>query len=374
MHYYVTLTTKCNLQCKYCYGEAYEDFDTDFGNIEIDYSLPTSISYDIQDLKKFCEKDTEPDLVFYGGEPLLKIDQIIEIMDNVKAKHYILQTNGLLLDKLEPKYANRLHTILVSIDGDEKLTDFYRGKGVYKKITKNVNLLRENGFKGEIIARMTVMEETDIEKQVSWLLFNKECRFSSVHWQINALFWQNDFKRRQFAEWASQKYNPQVRNLVKTWVEHMEMHRKVLKIYPFIGIMESLLRNEASLLRCGAGWTMFNIQTDGNITPCPVMAGMKNYYLGSIWETHPQKLKNSVFVGPPCTQCSIYTICGGRCLYANITKRWGLEGFKLVCKTVENLIDSLMEAKPKIERLIHEGKICIKDFQYTKYNSSEIVP
>ncbi|MEM3010883.1 MAG: TIGR04084 family radical SAM/SPASM domain-containing protein [Candidatus Bathyarchaeia archaeon] len=374
MHYYVTLTTKCNLQCRYCYGEAYEDFDTDFGNIEIDYSLPTSISYDVADLRKFCEKDKETVLVFYGGEPLLKIDKLMEIMDNVKAKHYMLQTNGLLLDRLEPKYANRMHTILVSIDGDERLTDFYRGKGVYRKIVENVKLLRKNGFKGEIIARMTVMEETDIEKQVQWLLFNKECAFSSVHWQINALFWQNDFKRRHFAQWTSQKYNPQVRKLVKTWVRHMETHGKVLKIYPFIGVMESLLKNESSLLRCGAGWTMFNIQTDGNITPCPVMAGMKNYYLGNICETHPMKLKNSVFVGHPCTECKIYAICGGRCLYANVTKRWGMEGFRLVCKTVENLVNCLREAKPKVERLMREGKIRLEDFEYTKYNSSEIIP
>jgi uncharacterized protein len=374
MYYYVTLTTRCNLQCKYCYGEVYEDFDTDFGDIEIDYSMPRSISYEVEELKRFCEKDPEPVLVFYGGEPLLEIDKIEEIMDNVKAKCFMLQTNGLLLDKLQPKYAKRLHTILVSIDGDEKLTDFYRGKGVYRRIVENVKFLRKNGFEGEIIARMTVMEETDIEKQVTWLLFNDECSFSSVHWQINALFWQNDFKRRHFAEWVFQKYNPQIKNLVEMWVRHMEKNGEVLKIYPFIGIMESLLKNEPSLLRCGAGWTMFNIQTDGSITPCPVMAGMKNFYLGNIQDTKPSSLKNSVFVKQPCTECNIYTLCGGRCLYANVTKRWGIEGFKLVCKTVENLINSLKEATPKIQRLIGEGKICIKDFEYTKYNSCEIIP
>lgn len=47
---------------------------------------------------------------------------------------------------------------------------------------------------------------------------------------------------------------------------------------------------EATKLCCGAGWAEFNIQTDGNITPCPVMAGMKNFYLGNIWETNPRDL------------------------------------------------------------------------------------
>lgn len=373
MNFYVTLTLNCNLKCIYCYGKCCEDFGSDFGDFEIDYSMPTSINYDIEKLKRFCEKDPEITLVFYGGEPLLKIDKMEEIMDKIKAKRFILQTNGILLDKLKPNYMNKLHTILVSIDGNEELTDFYRGKGTYRKVIENVNLLRKKGFKGEIIARMTVLEPTNIYEQVKWLLFNKECPFESIHWQLDALFWKNDFKKRNFSEWIKKDYNPQIKKLVEFWVKYMEENGKVLKIYPFLGIMQSLLLNEKSLLRCGAGWTMFNIQTDGNISPCPVMAGMKDFYLGNIESSNPLSLKK-VFVSSPCTECHIYEICGGRCLYANVTKLWGEKGFKLVCKTVENLINSLKEFLPKVKKLIFEKRISLKDFEYTKYNSCEIIP
>jgi len=145
MNFYVTLTLNCNLKCLYCYGKCCEDFGSDFGNYEIDYSMPTSMSYEVEKLKKFCEQDPEVVLVFYGGEPLLCIDKIKEIIDKINAKSFILQTNGILLDKLKPNYANKIHTILVSIDGDEELTDFYRGKGTYRKVIKNVNLLRRQG-------------------------------------------------------------------------------------------------------------------------------------------------------------------------------------------------------------------------------------
>jgi putative peptide-modifying radical SAM enzyme len=335
--------------------------------------MPTSMSYEVEKLKKFCEQDPEVVLVFYGGEPLLCIDKIEEIIDKINAKSFILQTNGILLDKLKPNYANKIHTILVSIDGDEELTDFYRGKGTYRKVIKNVNLLRRQGFKGEIIARMTVLEPTDIYKQVKWLLFNQECPFESVHWQLDALFWKNDFKKRNFYEWVKKDYNPGIKKLIKFWVSYMEKTGRVLRIYPFLGLMQSLLLNEKSLLRCGAGWAMFNIQTDGNISPCPVMAGMKDFYLGDIEHSSPLSLKR-VFVSSPCTECHIYDLCGGRCLYANVTKLWGKEGFRLVCKTVENLIDSLKEALPKVKMLIYKGRISIKDFEYTKYNSCEIIP
>jgi uncharacterized protein len=374
VHYYVTLTNDCNQKCRYCYGKACEDFGSDFHGLTVDYSLPNSIVYDTETLQKFLQGDREPVIVFYGGEPLLQMGKLREIMDQLKTCRFMIQTNGLLLDKLEAEYVNKLEAILVSVDGDEGLTDYYRGKGTYRSVTKNVLRIRENGFRGEIVARMTVGEETEIDRQVLGLIQNNDLPVSSVHWQLDALFWQNDFLKRRFAEWATESYNPRLRKLVHAWVEHMKEKGEVLRLYPFVGVMQSLLMGESSRLRCGAGWIMFNIQTDGNITPCPVMAGMKDFYLGNIRETSLKCLKDAVFVSEPCTGCEIYQTCGGRCLYANATKLWGAEGFSQVCDTVKNMVDALREALPEARRLIGEGRIRPEDFQYPKYNSCEIIP
>jgi putative peptide-modifying radical SAM enzyme len=348
--------------------------ESEFGDFEIDYSQPPTINYDLNTLASFLAEDKETTtIVFYGGEPLLESRKMIEIMDRMKAERFMIQTNGVLLDKLPSDYVNRLDTILVSIDGDEVLTDYNRGKGVYRKLMKNLGLLLEKGFSGEIIARMTVTEETEIEKQVLWLLFNDVFRFRSIHWQIDALFGKKDFESRPFARWAEKSYNPQIQSLVKFWVDYMELRGEVLRLYPFLGIMRSMLRNESTLLRCGAGWKMFNIQTNGIITPCPVMAGIKDFYLGHISTTSPLRIRK-VFVSEPCPSCDIYNLCGGRCLYANVTKLWGEEGFRLVCKTVKNLIEALEKAKPIVQRLIQEGKISLKHFEYPLYNSCEIIP
>jgi putative peptide-modifying radical SAM enzyme len=374
MHFYVTLTNNCNLKCRYCYGKACEDFGSDFHDLTVDYSLPSSISYDTDALQAFLEKDRDTVLVFYGGEPLLRIDKLREIMDRARNSRFMIQTNGLLLDRLEPEYVNKFETILVSVDGDEALTDHYRGKGTYRRVANNVQRILANGFRGEIIARMTVGEETEIDRQVLALIHGKDLPVSSVHWQLDALFWQNDFPRRQFAKWATESYNPRLRSLIQAWVEHMRIDGEVLRLYPLVGVMQSLLVNETSPLRCGAGWIMFNIQTDGNITPCPVMAGMKDFYLGNIRETSSESLRDTAFVSDPCTRCDIYGICGGRCLYANATKLWGDKGFRQVCDTVKGMMDSLHEALPEVRHLIQEGKIQLEDFEYTKYNSCEIIP
>ena len=227
----------------------------------------------------------------------------------------MIQTNGLLLDKLEPKYVNRFHTILVSIDGEEALTDYYRGNGTFRKVIDNLKLIKQNGFRGELIARMTVMEQTDIYKQVRWLLDNDEFSFSSVHWQLNAGFWGNDYQRRNFEQWTKTSYIPGVKKLAEFWVDQMEEKGVVLKLYPLLGIADSLLHEEKNcLMRCGGGWINYAIQTDGYIIPCPTMWGMKKYYLGHISNADPLKLKKIFVDQPPCANCSILNVCGGQML------------------------------------------------------------
>jgi uncharacterized protein len=374
MFFHVMLTTQCNLQCRYCFGEAEDDFDADFSGLDVDYSLPQKAAYAWQQLAQFCRKDKDCVLTFYGGEPLLCTNEIKQIMDTVKPKHFMIQTNGLLLHKLEPEYVNRFHTILVSIDGDEALTDYYRGKGTFRKVISNLRLIMQNGFQGELIARMTVMEQTDIYKQVTWLLDNNEFTFSSVHWQLNAGFWQNDYERRDFKSWSQNSYISGIKRLARFWVDRIAATGTVLKLYPFLGIAHSLLHKEPSLLRCGGGWTNYAIQTDGTIIPCPTMWGMKNYYLAHISNAHPLKLKQIAISNEPCTSCSIRDICGGRCLYANVTKRWSNNEYAAVCNTVKALVNTIEAQLPRIKQLISNGNVRLSDFEFMKYNGAEIIP
>jgi uncharacterized protein len=371
--FHVILTTSCNSECRYCFGQAMEDVDEDFSGFDVDYSLPRTMSYDVSCLEKLCERDPFCVLTFYGGEPLLCMDDVKRIMDRVRARHFMVQTNGLLLDRLETEYVNRFHTILVSLDGDEDLTDYYRGKGTYRKVVDNLGLIRRRGFCGELIARMTVMEQTDVHRQVRRLL-DGEFRFSSVHWQLNAGFWKNDFSKRGFKRWSVESYVPGVRKLAKFWVSSMEKKGSVMRLYPLLGVAHSLLFDEKnSLLRCGGGWTNYAIQTDGYIVPCPTMWGMKDCYLGHLCNVDPFKLQK-VFVGKPCSDCDILGVCGGRCLYAVLTKRWGPEAYGLVCDTVRELVKAVSEQVPRIWRLIDKGRVSLGDFEYMRYNGCEIIP
>ena len=82
MFFHVLVTTQCDLQCRYCYDKSVADMATDFGDYKIDYKVPSQLNYDVELLRKFCEKDPQSHVIFYGGEPLLFRNKIREIIMN----------------------------------------------------------------------------------------------------------------------------------------------------------------------------------------------------------------------------------------------------------------------------------------------------
>jgi radical SAM protein with 4Fe4S-binding SPASM domain len=137
--------------------------------------------------------------------------------------------------------------------------------------------------------------------------------------------------------------------------------------------MEDLLLGRQSRLRCGAGHANYSIMTDGHIAPCPVMIGMSQYYVGNIRDADPHNLA-VISVNGECADCHIRGFCGGRCLYSNITKPWGVDERRIVCSTVETLHTGLTNALPRVKDLIARGVIHRTDFSHEKYNGCEIIP
>jgi uncharacterized protein len=376
LYFHLILTDDCNLCCSYCRAKAFEELeecnDISTPQIDIDPRLPPELNFNLDLLYGFLKKDPEPTLTFYGGEPLLRVDLIDRIVREAPVQRFMMQTNGILLDRLSPEIISRFATILVSLDGRETLTDANRGAGTYRKVMENIKKIHHNGYNQELIIRMTVNESTDIADAVHWLSDNPDYSFSSIHWQLDANF-SNDFSHRRFAEWVNEIYNPGILRLVADWVDHMEKEGEVLRWYPFLDPMEDLLLGRQSLLRCGSGHANYSIMTDGHIAPCPVMLGMSQYYVGHIRDADPRELA-VIAVNGECSDCQIRGFCGGRCLYSNITKPWGVAERRIVCSTVETLHTGLTNVLPHVKDLITSGVIHLKDFSHEKFNGCEIIP
>jgi putative peptide-modifying radical SAM enzyme len=376
VYFHLILTDECNLCCTYCRAKAFDETagrdDPTVPLVEIDPALPSELDFDLDLLYNFLKKDPASTLTFYGGEPLMRADLINTIVKEAPVQRFMMQTNGILLDRLASQIINRFSTILVSLDGNEALTDANRGAGTYRTVIENIKRIRHNGYTRELIARMTVTERSDIVDAVHWLSANPDYSFSSIHWQLDANF-ADDFSHRHFADWVNKSYNPGIIRLITDWVDHMENEGEVLRWYPFLDPMEDLLCERQSLLRCGSGYANYSIMTDGHIAPCPVMIGMSQYYVGHIKDADPLDL-TVIEVNGECARCQIRGFCGGRCLYSNITKPWGADERRIVCSTVENLHAGLTNVLPRVKDLIDRGIICFADFSHDKFNGCEIIP
>jgi len=371
MLWFVTLTQECNLSCTYCGSSENDD-------IEDLSPHPNNIIYDINHLSKLKE-DPNLALCFYGGEPLLKIDLITKIIDIVPHAKFVLQTNATLLNKLPTKELLKMDTILVSVDGDADVTNSNRGKGSYEKAIANARDARDRGFTGDMIARMTVGDHSEIHRDVTHLLgviHGDKPLFDHVHWQLNVEFDTPAYNQyKDFFGWRDNNYNPGITLLINDFIDNLN-HGKILGIVPFQGILWSYLTGEKfKTVRCGSGWNSFNVTTSGDITACPIAPEFTPLDNIEKMQT-PKKLLHKIVVDEPCKSCEVLSECGGRCLYCNETQWWGEEGLLEVCVTIKHLLKEIKERVLPVAKMhIDSGKFNLEDFHYPKYNNStEIIP
>ncbi len=356
MLYIIFLTGICNLKCEYCGGTIPEEV------------MPFEIKYNIDQLKEFMKGDSNAVVAFYGGEPLLRINIMKEMMDALNAKHFVVQTNGIFLSRIPEKYLKRLDAILVSIDGRSEVTDFYRGRGVYKTIVNEIEKIRDI-YKGDLIARMVVTEKSDIYREVTHLL---SLPFDHIHWQLNVV-WAPENSWKDFNGWVRNMYNPGISKLVKLWAENLK-NGKILGIVPFLGVLKRMIWPEDGV-PCGAGRNAVAITTDGRVLACPIGGEFKWNELGTLENSIYTDYINRVDVSPLCKKCDVYRECGGRCLFANKECLWGEEGFNSVCATVKHLVYEIRKAKKVVDKVIESGLFELEDFRYPPFNNTtEIIP
>ena len=145
------LTDACNLKCKYCaYGDMYSDYDKRENNYLswpivkslLDYLSSYWMSVEFPSVNKTIA------IGFYGGEPLLNmplIKQIISYLENLKLPnidfHYVMTTNGVLLDCYIDYLVDKEVLVSVSLDGNKENSAYrvtHDGRNMFDKIYSNI--------------------------------------------------------------------------------------------------------------------------------------------------------------------------------------------------------------------------------------------
>lgn len=145
LHCWLHVTNSCNLNCRYCYINK-SNCDMNFNDAKniIDRLVETSLERKINQIE----------LSFSGGEPLLKLDLISNIINYCKKKDgvsfsYRILTNGILINNNVIKLIkNNNIDIRISLDGIGKYNDrnryYYDKRGSYKDVIDSISFLLEN--------------------------------------------------------------------------------------------------------------------------------------------------------------------------------------------------------------------------------------
>jgi radical SAM protein with 4Fe4S-binding SPASM domain len=267
----ISPTDRCNLKCKICWRLAKKEEKYDELSLE-------EIGSILKDCKELGTKTID---LTGGGEAFLRKD-VIELLEAVKKHEFegTLTTNGTLLTKIISKKLIEIgwDDICFSIESrNEKINDFIRGKGVFRRVTKNIKIL--NKLKKEFSSDLpkvriaTVITRTNYKNLYSVVLLAKKLKASAINfsvlieWNSNKRFWM----RRENEE-AVKKYLEKA----KKTCEKSGISSNLSSILKY-----GLFEHEKPKF-CFAPWTISFINASGDVMPCCTLASLYSNVIGNV--------------------------------------------------------------------------------------------
>ncbi len=233
-------TLRCNLRCKGCYT--------------LGYGMKPELPLELADrVLTECEELGIYFVTILGGEPMV-YPHLFEIIERHPDIFFQVYTNGTLVTEEKAKRFAELGNVavVVSIEGGEKETDEWRGKGVYKKILRAFEHLNKANL---IIGTSATVTSRNVEKVSSDEFIDEMISYGSVA-QMYFLYipvnGQADF---------SLMVSPEQRNLLR---------KRVLTIRNTKPIFVLDFWNDGPYVNgCIAGGRRyFHVNAKGDVEPC----------------------------------------------------------------------------------------------------------
>lgn len=135
-----SITSTCNLHCTGCYSRANDACSDEAPQNQLSDDEWADIFTQARDLGISF-------IVLAGGEPMIRKDVILKAGKYPEILFPIF-TNGTLLDEEYLKLFddNRNLVPVLSIEGDEEVTDLRRGKGVYRQLVSSMEIMKNRNI------------------------------------------------------------------------------------------------------------------------------------------------------------------------------------------------------------------------------------
>lgn len=349
----------CNLKCRYCFageGEYHGDrsmMSAEVGKKAIDFLISHSGN----------RRNLEVD--FFGGEPLMNLDVVKEIVEygrSLEKEHnknfrFTMTTNGVLLnDETIEYFNNTMHNVVLSIDGRREINDLMRptpnGKSSYDIIVDKFKKVAESRNQMDYYVRGTFTRENlDFSKDVLHLA---DLGFKQVSCEPVVASEDMPYALRE-------EDLPQLFKEYEMLADEMVKRKKEGKGFNFFHFMIDLNQGPCVVKRlsgCGAGCEYMAVTPWGDLYPCHQFVGLDDFQMGTVDDgiTNDDKLKmfkcTNVYTKNDCQDCWAKFYCSGGCtansyqFYGNIKESYKV-GCELEKKRVECAI--MMKAKEMLE-------------------------
>lgn len=347
----------CNLRCKYCFadeGEYHgkrEVMSAEVGKKAIDFVIEASGP----------RHNIEVDL--FGGEPLMAMNQIREIVDYARVREkeagknirFTMTTNATLLNDENMEYLDKeMGNLVLSLDGRPQVNDKVRirmdGSGSFKATMPRIKeMVEKRDPKKQYYVRGTFTRENlDFYQDYKYM---KDQGFDEISIEPVVLPDEHPLSlREEDVPKIQEQYDLIAQDL-------LEGHKKgeEVKFYHFNIDLSGGPCVYKRISGCGAGFEYVAVTPTGDIYPCHQFVGNPEYLMGNLEEgiTKPdisEKFRKAhIYNKPVCRDCWARFYCSGGCQANNINFTGDIhQPYELGCQLQKKRIETAIALKSKI--------------------------
>ena len=365
---HLTITGRCYARCIGCINSAITLGDDRERNILIT-AQEAQPQRDVEIIKQLASKhpDNTVTLCFYGGEPFLCPEKMVEIWKKIKKIdskrfRFLVYTNGEMLSDnclLYPDFMRNMWIYSISIDGQEEQHDRFRLGTSLSKIIKNLKDLNKL-YRGNVLYWSTLREGQSL-----WDCFEG---FYELYQQklVNHLFWHWAESKEPLVDFSlyMNNYADDLRKIIKRYIEELEQGR----LLPIAHINELILYlitgKDRGHTACGVEVAKNYDIVSGKVFSCADLPSELS--LGELdskgkLTLEERNLSNLIEYKTDlgCYRCGVHAYCGGRCPVQVIA------GSKLrtlqYCMLMRLHVGIVQENINEIYRLLNKYKISLQN-------------
>lgn len=290
------LTHRCNMRCKHCYMAAGDAISNELSEEQW-----------ISAIENLSRVVTNTEIVFTGGEPLVRKDSI-NIMKCAKQNGHsvVLFTNGILINEDNILELSKcVDEIQVSMEGVTKAWyESIRGEGNYDRFIHSINIIKK--YKIPLTFAITIIPDNIKDIEDNLINFLEKFNYEKINVRINAKLDKEGYAKKLPKEFFGNA----------SYIEDSVVNIKD-KLVKLGYVDDKKYQTNVHFYNCGIGCSI-TIDSNGKIYPCSKL----NFSRGNITNINLEELiyefnnlNNDTEITniKLCQECELKYICSGGC-------------------------------------------------------------